>query len=83
MTIKTNSSTYYQFTVDMSSEEDMESLKTFRKKFHGTGKYVKLNGRWGKNNPNYTPSKPSWHGGHLYFVPLGVAAHADVYVYTR
>ena len=83
MTIKTSRTDTYQFTVDMSSEEDMKSLKEFRKKFYGTGKYVKLQGRWGKNNPNYTPSKPSWHGGHQYFVPLGVAAHADVYVYTR
>ena len=66
MTIKTNRTPAYQFTVDMSSEEDMKSLKEFRKKFYGTGKYVKLQGRWGKSNPNYTPSKPSWHGGHQY-----------------
>ena len=82
MTIKPNRTPAYQFTVDMSSEEDMESVRTFRKKFYGTGKYVKLQGRWGKNNPHYTPNK-SWHGGHQYFVPLGVASSADVYVYER
>ena len=72
----------YQFTVDMNSEEDMKSLKEFRKKFYGTGKYVKLQGRWGKNNPHYTPNI-SWHGGSQYFVPIGVASHSDVYVYNR
>ena len=83
MTIKPNRTGTYQFTVDMRSEEDMKSVQNFRKKFYGTGKYVKLQGRWGKNNPYYTPSKVSWHGGHQYFVPLGIASHADVYVYER
>lgn len=82
MTIKPNRTSAYQFTVDMSSEQDMESLRIFRKKFYGTGKYVKLQGRWGKNNPNYTRSKNAW-GYSAYFVGLSVAAHADVYVYTR
>lgn len=83
MTVKPNRTGTYQFTVDMSSEEDMKSVQNFRKKFYGTGKYVKLQGRWGKNNPHYTPNKVPWHGGHQYFVPLGIASHADVYVYER
>lgn len=82
MTIKPNRTGTYQFTVNMSSEEDMESVRNFRKKFYGTNKYVKLQGRWGKNNPNYTPSKSAW-GGSQYFVPLSLASYADVYVYDR
>ena len=82
MTVKPNRTGTYQFTVDMSSEEDMKSVQNFRKKFYGTNKYVKLQGRWGKNNPNYTTSKTAW-GGSRYFVPLADAAHADVYVYDR
>tara|TARA_Y100001972_G_scaffold71779_1_gene87235 strand:+ start:131 stop:382 length:252 start_codon:yes stop_codon:yes gene_type:complete len=82
MTVKPNRTGTYQFTVDMSCEEDMKSVQNFRKKFYGTSKYVKLQGRWGKNNPNYTPSKSAW-GGSQYFVPLSKAAYADVYVYDR
>ena len=77
MTIKPNRTSAYHFTVDMSNKEDMESVQNFREQFHGTGKYVKLQGRWGKNNPNYTLNRGP------YFVPLGVADHADVYVYER
>ena len=82
MKINANRTPAYQFTVDMSSEEDMESLRTFRKKFYGTGKYVKLNGRKGKNNPNNTRYRSAW-GSFVHFVPLSAASHADVYVYTR
>ena len=82
MKINPNRTPAYQFTVDMSSEEDMKSVQNFRKKFYGTGKYVKLQGRWGKNNPNHTRIPNAW-GGSTYFVPLADAAHADVYVYER
>ena len=56
MTIKPNRTNCYKFTVDMSSESDMKILKEFRKQYHGTPEYVKCQGRWGKNNPNYKRS---------------------------
>jgi hypothetical protein len=82
MTIKPNRTSTYQFTVDMSSESDMKSLKEFRKKFYGTNQYVKIQGRWGKDNPDYT-CKKGWHGGNIHFCPVGLAQHCDVYVYWR
>ncbi len=82
MKINSNRKSTYQFTVDMSRKEDMASVQVFREKFYGTGKYVKLQGRWGKGNPNYTAQKSYW-GGKRYFVPLRFASHADVYVYDR
>lgn len=84
MKINRNRTPAYKFTVDMNSEADMKFLQSFRKKFYGTGKYVKLQGRWGKNNPKYFPRKnTAWGYRTSYFVPLSAASHSDVYVYDR
>ena len=61
----------------MNSEKDIELVKEFRKQFYRTGKYVKLQGRWGKNNPN----KPK--NARCGFTPLALASYSDVYVYER
>jgi len=78
MTTKNNRTSAYQFTVDMSNEKDIELVKEFRKQFYGTGKYVKLQGRWGKNNPN-KPKSRRYEG----FTPVALASYSDVYVYNR
>lgn len=82
MTIKPNRTDAYQFTIDMNSKDDLKSLKEFRKQFYGTNKYVKVQGRWGKNNPNYFVGRNAW-GGDRHFTPLNLAQYGDVYVYDR
>lgn len=82
MTIKPNRTHCYRFTVEMDNEEDMKSLDTFRKSFYGTNCYVKCQGRWGKNNPNYKRSH-NFLGHSRSFCPVSLAKYCDVYVYFR
>jgi len=93
MIIKKNRTAAYRFTVDLSSEEDMEFVKDFRRLVKeenaktGSRFYVKLQGRLGRNNPHaekfrkggeLSKARNSWQ-----CIPLKYAQHADVYVYYR
>ena len=81
--VKPNRTPNYRFTIEIGNPSHMEFLKEFRKKFYSTGKYVKLNGRWGKKNPNYRTKSNIFHRGGISFAPLDLARYADVYVYKR
>ena len=75
----------YVMSVDKHSktlEKDMLKLQGVRKSVsllnkHSTNKhYVKCQGRWGRNNPNYNYR-------YIPFCPLADAVKWDVYIYSR
>lgn len=85
----------YVTSVDHHSEVGKEYVTTLRRlvkvedELNGTRRYVKLQGRMGKNNPNahkYSVKNPAyvWSGSHSHqCIKLGDAAYADVYIYNR
>ena len=85
----------YVTTVNHHSEVGKEYVETLRRlvkvedELNGTRRYVKLQGRMGKNNPNaykYSiKNRPNTrYGSHSHqCIKLGDAAYADVYIYNR
>lgn len=74
----------YVMTVYPESAGDMLELETVRKSVRIMNRnskkkfYIKLAGRYGRNNPRYNSRKANWG-----CVPLGDAERYDVYIYER
>jgi hypothetical protein len=79
MTKNDNRTSSYLFTVNLSNPADVAFLKAYRELWYGTGKYVKLQGRWGKKNPAWNQRQRPYHKG----CPLSSAVSADAYLYDR
>jgi len=78
-----NRTTRYAMTVDKESTEILVQLKQLQEvrqsvsllnKHSKRKHYVKCQGRWGKDNPNY-------NGRQIPFCPLADAVKWDVYIY--
>jgi hypothetical protein len=80
--MRTNS---YVMTVDKNSDQVLQQLNQLQEikdsvsllnKHSDTKHYVKCQGRWGRNNPNYNYRR-------ITFCPLEHAVKWDVYIYRR
>jgi len=80
-----NRTTRYAMTVDKESTEILVQLKQLQEvrqsvsllnKHSKRKHYVKCQGRWGKDNPNY-------NGRQIPFCPLADAVKWDVYIYEK